>query len=68
MRLLIPTILLAMASLPATAQQAPPRPDSTREDSPLRRADDAEVIATDGLAPAAVVDRLVERVVGGART
>lgn len=36
MRLLIPTILLAMASLPATAQQAPPRPDSTRADSTRR--------------------------------
>ena len=51
----------------ARALERRDRLDSTREDSPLRRPDDAELIETDGLAPEDVVDRIVDRVLGGAR-
>lgn len=39
--------------------------DSTREDSPLVRAEDAELIETDGLGIAEVVERILSRVRGG---
>lgn len=41
--------------------------DSTREDSPLRRAADAELVITDGLSIVQVVDRLAEIVAAKAK-
>lgn len=40
------------------------RLDSTREDSPLRQAEDAVLVATDGLEPEAVTQRLIDHIRG----